>query len=63
MVEFICDGCGKRQAVAGTRSGDFLKPRDWFQRTDDDGTQIACSRECIEKVANATGKTAVVLPI
>ena len=29
----------------------------------DDGTQLACSRACIEKVAAATGKTSVVLPI
>lgn len=63
MVEFICDGCGKRQVVAGTRQGDFFKPHDWYQRTDDDGTQTACSRECIEKVAAKSGKTAVVLPI
>lgn len=42
MVVYVCDGCGKRQIVAATRGGDFLKPRDWYQRTDEDGTQTAC---------------------
>lgn len=63
MVEYTCDGCGKKQAVFSTRGGDFLKPRDWFVRTDDDGTQVACSRECIKVIAEKTGKTSVILPI
>lgn len=60
--EFICDGCGKRQAV-GRWPGGWFKPSDWFERADADGAQIACSRECVEKVAVRTGKTPVVLPI
>lgn len=63
MVEFICDGCGKRQTAMVTERGDFFKPHAWYQRTDEDGTQVACSRECIEKVAQDTGKTNLVLPV
>jgi hypothetical protein len=63
MVEFICDGCGKRSLGCATRSGDWLKPPDWYQRTDDDGTQVACSRRCIDIIAEKTGKTNVVLPV
>ncbi len=62
-VEFICDGCGKRTPAEMGRSGDAFKPRSWYARGDDDGQQHACSRECIEKIAEKTGKTAVVLPI
>jgi hypothetical protein len=43
--------------------GAAFKPRDWFSRSDDDGTQVACSRECIDKIAEKTGKTRVILPI
>ena len=62
-VEFICDGCKKRAPGWANRQGDWFKPSRWYQRTDDDGTQLACSRECIEKVAEETKKTSVVLPI
>jgi hypothetical protein len=48
--------------IAG-RDGRWHKPRSWYERTDEDGTQTACSRECIEKIAEKTGKTAVVLPV
>ncbi len=59
--EYICDGCGKR--TKATHNGcDWFKPNTWFQRSDDDGPQDACSRECIEEVSKETGKTAVVLP-
>lgn len=60
--EFICDGCGKR-APAVHNKRDWFKPRSWFQRSDDDGVQDACSRECIDKIAKATGKTRAVIPI
>lgn len=60
--EYICDGCGKR--VKATHNGlRWLKPPSWFQRSDEDGPQDACSRECIEKIAKESGKTGVVLPI
>lgn len=60
--EFICDGCARR-APAEVIDGRFFKPFQWFQRSDDDGTQVACSRECVEAIAQHTGKTSVVLPI
>lgn len=57
-IEVICDGCGKREPVKAWR-----KPHAWFERGDDDGVQLACSRPCIEAVAKSTGKTGTVLPI
>ena len=57
----ICDGCGK-EAKAEEHNGNFHKPSSWFQRSDDDGIQVACSRECIKKVSKDSGKTSVVLP-
>lgn len=60
--EFICDGCGKREQ--GISSGaNWFKPHDWFQRSDKDGIQTACSRNCIEKISKKTGKTGLVLPV
>lgn len=60
--EFICDGCGVRKA--GESNGlNWFKPRDWFERSDKDGTQTACSRDCIDKIAEQTGKTSVILPV
>ena len=61
-AEAICDGCGKREPMyyAGHN---WHKPSDWYERSDDDGVQTACSRECIEKISKETGKTPVVLPI
>jgi len=65
VAEFVCDGCGKR--VPAVRwpggAGGWHKPNSWFQREDDDGIQDACSRECIDKIAEKSGKTSVVLPI
>lgn len=51
-AEIICDGCGN-----------WFKPSKWFERSDDDGIQSACSRECIEKIADKSGKTSVIIPI
>lgn len=59
---FSCDGCKTR--VEGQFNGvEWLKPHSWFERSDHDGKQLACSRECIEVVAKNTGKTNLVLPI
>lgn len=65
MCEYICDGCGKREPAELARwpGLHWSKPRDWYERADEDGIQTACSRECIEKIAEKTGKTAVVLPV
>lgn len=60
---FTCDGCGKQEPGSSNRQGYWFKPSGWYQRTDEEGTQLACSRECIEKIAAASGKTPVVLPI
>ncbi len=60
--EFICDGCGKR-ALVRHMPGGWFKPSHWYERSDDDGSQIACSRECIAIIAAKTGKTDVVMPI
>lgn len=62
-TEWVCDGCGKRAQGFVNRLGQAFHPHDWYQRTDDDGTQVACSRACIETVAAKSGKTRVVLPI
>ncbi len=62
-VKFTCDGCGREEPGFFNRFGDAFKPPDWFIRTDDDGTQVACSRRCIAKVSEKTDKTAVVAPI
>jgi hypothetical protein len=61
-AEAICDGCGKRQRMP-YGMGAYVKPHDWYQRSDDDGIQVACSRRCIDRIAEKTGKTSVVLPI
>ena len=60
--EFICDGCGQRHS--GYHNGlNWFKPLVWFERSDDDGVQTACSRSCIEKISKETGKTSLVLPV
>lgn len=59
--EFICDGCGKRQQVQAFPGG-WFKPNSWYERSDKDGTQVACSRECIKVIAEKSGKTDCVLP-
>lgn len=61
QVVFRCDGCGQR--AAGHFQNHWWKPDSWFQRSDADGAQIACSRECIDKVAERSGKTGLVLPV
>lgn len=61
--EYICDGCGKREPVSVWLSQPgrgFQKPAGWFERADKDGIQVACSRPCIELIAQKSGKTAVV---
>ena len=62
-AESICDGCGKRPPMTNDKLGQWHKPNDWYERTDEDGTQTACCRECINRIAENTGKTALVLPI
>lgn len=61
-VKFICDGCGE-EAPGSNYHGQWFKPNSWFERSDEDGAQLACSRECIETIAAKSGKTSIVLPI
>ena len=61
-AEWICDGCGKRAPGITGRLGTWHKPASWYQRSDGDGIQTACCRECIDKIAAASEKTSVVLP-
>ena len=62
MILYVCDGCEK-QAPAEKAARGLIKPFGWYQRADEDGEQHACSRECIAKVSDSTGKTPLVLPI
>ena len=62
-VKYICDGCGKEAPADKAFNGDTIKPSHWYSRTDKDGAQHACSRQCIEKAAAKSGKTEIVLPI
>ena len=59
---YKCDGCGKEKK-ANEADHRYFKPSEWFQRSDEDGIQDACSRECVEAISKKTGKTSVVLPI
>ena len=58
----ICDGCGKEQPMIAV-NGRWVKPRDWYERSDEEGTQTACSRKCVDKIAEKSGKTSVILPL
>lgn len=62
-VVFECDGCGVKCEGEFGRGGEAFKPRHWYQRSDESGVQMACSRPCIDKIAAKSGKTSVVLPI
>jgi len=59
---FRCDGCGKT-APGVHYPGGWFKPDVWFERSDADGVQLACSRECIATVSKASGKTSLVIPL
>jgi len=61
-AEIICDGCGRRVPMQASH-GNWFKPPSWYERSDDDGIQSACSRECITKAAETSGKTSIVLPV
>lgn len=62
-VIFVCDGCGCQEDGGFNRMGAAFKPGQWYQRSDDDGTQLACSRSCLKIVSEKSGKTSVVLPV
>lgn len=60
-----CDGCGKEAPMIHYPNGTpgWHKPPSWYQRSDEDGIQDACSRECIKVIAEKSGKTDCVMPI
>lgn len=63
-VIWTCDGCGKEApGIFGAHGCESHKPTSWYARRDDDGVQVACSRECIDHISAASGKTNLVLPI
>ena len=62
-VMFYCDGCGVKGRGINGRGCEYHKPSAWFARKDKDGVQLACSRECIDRIAKKTKKTSVVLPV
>jgi len=61
--KIICDGCGAEVRAIPMRSGGYLSPNSWFGRGDDDGNQDACSRACVDVIAEKTRKTKVIIPI
>lgn len=63
-VIYVCDGCGK-QEPGEVWPGGWFKPSEWFQRRDrrDERDYHACSRECIDAIAEKTGSTIVVRPV
>jgi hypothetical protein len=60
--EYTCDGCGKKAPAIIGGDREFHKPEKWYERADEDGIQVACSRECIKKIAEKTGKTVCIFP-
>jgi len=66
MVLWVCDGCGKHQLGVTYKDGapGWHKPQEWFSKQDPEkGPLEACSRKCIETVAQKTGTSSAVLPI
>jgi hypothetical protein len=66
-VEFICDGCGKREM-----GPNGFRPPAWFVRGEetknDQGRTVrsefhVCSRRCIDRYNAKTGKRTLVLPV
>ena len=64
-VKYICDGCGIERPAKfyKTNPNVWFKPENWFQRSDEDGIQDACSRTCIDIISSKSGKTTVVIPV
>jgi hypothetical protein len=63
QCEFTCQGCGAKAPGVYGFDHSWHKPAHWFERSDGDGAQTACSRECIDIIAEKTGKTACVIPL
>lgn len=59
--ESTCDGCGKRESMQHNGIH-WHKPIGWYERTGRSVVQIACSRECVEKVNEKSGQQIAVVP-
>lgn len=57
VSEIVCEGCGV------TAPGPE-KPPKWYQRTDAETgvDHYACTRACIDVIAEKTGQTKVIMP-
>ena len=62
VPQCVCDGCGKITDAERGRRGLWDKPSHWYSREDEDGCQVACSRACIQVVAEKSGKTGATMP-
>jgi hypothetical protein len=62
QCEFTCQGCGKK-APGEYYNLAWHKPLGWYERSDADGAQTACSLACISIVARESGKTGCALPL
>lgn len=60
--DFTCDGCGVVGIGMYSPQGDAVKPASWYSRSDEDGQQVACSMDCIDKISAKTGKQHMVMP-
>lgn len=64
QVTFRCDGCGlTAPGVFSSHSQAWHKPSHWYQRSDDKGPQLACSRQCIQTASANAGTSPAILPI
>lgn len=57
----ICNGCGKQAKMIEGENCHYHKPHSWFERSDEDGILVACSRECVAKISKETGKTGMIM--
>ncbi len=60
-IECICDGCGRRTPAIAGAYGRWHKPAGWFQLAGRGRFLVACSRPCIERVAEKENVTRRVL--
>ena len=64
-VEYICDGCGKREpSPRNVINFGWVKPEGWYGRTDAETgkSYVACSRKCIDAIEENTGETNIIAP-
>lgn len=61
---YVCDGCNMQAMAQTSRLNGWVKPRDWYQRTDvkTGKTYDACSRLCIARLKEDKNVPDLVLP-